>query len=791
MNIYNKSNSNEHDPTFDELQFEVSSGLKRVIGRELITDEEVAIFELVKNSFDAAATRVDIHFSGNSIWIIDNGCGMSYDDLTNKWLYVAYSAKRNITGFRDQVAMRRHLAGSKGIGRFSSDRLGMEVILQTRPENYKDAIVHKVVIDWSLFEVDDKIRFDKIPVTYLQTMSFELPNDFSPMDHGTVIEIRKTRTKWNREVILKLKASLAKLINPFGSNVDGFKIFISAPDELEGDEKAKDKSLPPREIVNGEVGNFIFSDLTAKTTFLRMEIIDSSNTIETSLVDRGELVYRIRELNPYLRLRSSGFRCELYYLNRSAKVTFTTRVGLPSVQFGSVFLFRNGFRVYPIGEEGDDWFKIDRRKQQGYARFLGTRDIIGRIDVSGNEADFQEASSRNQGLIETPAVQEISQCFREHCLKRLEKYVVPVSWPDPGEAKSSDLSRLLTDPGRARVSASVAALVDNDDVELLEYSHKLIGLLNERSEQFEPSVSSLRLIAEKTKDKSLLASIDEAERRFEELKKAEIEARRIADAERDAKQAALKRAEAAESAVVRVQEALQEEKKINLFLRSVGALDTDTIINMHHQITIYAVDMALQLENFLTGLGSRETIPRGEVLSALEQVIFLNKKISAISKFATKANFRLKSEAIKSDIASYIVNYVEEVARDFAPPGLKITVANDHPGIERKFKPIDIAVVIDNFISNAKKARATLIQFLISQPKGQKGALRMDIIDNGRGIPPGIEGERLFEKGYTTTDGSGLGLYHVRQVLGEMGGSVRVGEPLKGGASFVVEVTKK
>jgi signal transduction histidine kinase len=669
------------------------------------------------------------------------------------------------------------------------------VILQTRPENDKDAIVHRVFIDWSLFEVDDKIRFEKIPVSYSQTMSFELPNDFSPIDHGTVIEIRKTRTRWNREVILKLKASLIKLINPFGSTVDGFQIFISAPDEVEGDKKkykeAKDKSLPPRGIVNGEVSNSIFSDLTAKTTYLRMEIIESSNTIETNLVDRGELVYRIRELNPYLLLRSSGFRCELYYLNRSAKATFATRVGLPSVQFGSVFLFRNGFRVYPIGEVGDDWFKIDRRKQQGYARFLGSRDIIGRIDVLGHEDDFQEASSRNQGLIETPAVQEILQCFREHCLKRLEKYVVPVSWSDPGDAKSSDLSRLLTDPGRAKVAASVAALVDDDNVELLEYSHKLIGLLNERSQQFEPSLSSLRLIAEKTKDKSLFKSIEEAEQRFEELKKAEIEARRVADAERNAKEAALLRADAAELAVVSVQEALQEEKKINLFLRSISTLDKDTIINMHHQITIYTVDMGLQLENFLTRIGSRETIPQGEVMSALEQVILLNKKISAISRFATKANFRLKSELIKSDIASYIVNYVEEIIHDFAPPGMKITVKNEHPGFERIFNPIDVAVIIDNFISNAKKARASFIEFSLTQPKGQKGFLRMEIVDNGQGLPTGIDAERLFEKGFTTTDGSGLGLYHVRQVLGEMGGSVRVGDNLEKGASFVVEVTKK
>jgi hypothetical protein len=40
---------------YDPLHFGISSALKRVIGRDLITDEFVAIFEFVKNSFDAQA----------------------------------------------------------------------------------------------------------------------------------------------------------------------------------------------------------------------------------------------------------------------------------------------------------------------------------------------------------------------------------------------------------------------------------------------------------------------------------------------------------------------------------------------------------------------------------------------------------------------------------------------------------------------------------------------------------------------------------------------------------------
>lgn len=79
-----------------ELDFRISSGLKDIIGKELITDDLIAIFELVKNSYDANANNVKIVFqnvkeeSKNTprILIIDDGDGMSFDDLNNKWLFV-------------------------------------------------------------------------------------------------------------------------------------------------------------------------------------------------------------------------------------------------------------------------------------------------------------------------------------------------------------------------------------------------------------------------------------------------------------------------------------------------------------------------------------------------------------------------------------------------------------------------------------------------------------------------------------------------------------------------------
>lgn len=782
------------------LHFEVSSGLKAVLGSELITDDEVAIFELIKNSFDARAKAVHVRFDDDSVLIADNGVGMTYNDIKTKWLFVAYSAKRDVNrptgraGFRDEVVERKHFAGSKGIGRFSSDRLGQVVELQTRPKADAAGPVHAVTVDWARFDSDHLEHFDHVPVAYRkQQDGFRLPPRVPRIKHGTVIEIQKLRKRWDRESILKLKSALAKLINPFGADVDKFRIAISSPSQEADDEavrkraEAKGEEPLSSQLVNGEVGNFIFSTLREKTTFLEVSISSPGKFIDSKLTDRGEVVYRIREPNPYGVLSGSRFSCQLFFLNQSAKNTFTRRMGLPSVQFGSVFLFRNGFRVFPIGNEGDDWFGIDRRKQQGYARFLGTRDIIGRIDVFGDDDSFQEASSRSEGLINTPAVARLKECFREHCLKRLERYVVPVTWPDKADKFTDDLSRLLSDPGRARVAASVAALVDNDDVQLLEYSERLIGILNERSEQFEESLVSLRSIAERSGDQALLARIGTAEARFEALRRSEAEARRVAEEERAAREAAQSRASAAEAAYESVSEDLAQEKERNLFLTSITTLDTDTILNMHHQITIYAVDLQQQIENLLLQAKDSEQISRADLLSAMEQISFLNRKVLAVSKFATKANFRLESEMIETDLAAYVAQYINGVARDFLSGRTDVQVVADGKEFVRRFKPIDVSIVVDNLISNARKARASKVVFDISQP--HKGVLHIVVSDDGRGLHADItDTERVFEKGFTRTDGSGLGLYHVRQVLGEMQGSIEAKKAANRGASFLIRI---
>lgn len=776
----------------DPLHFKVSAGLKRVIGRDLITDEFVAIFELVKNGFDARATRVDVVLEKGRLYIIDNGKGMSLKDITDKWLFVAYSAKRDGTedlDYRDRIASSRTYAGSKGVGRFSCDTLGQSLRMQTRATATAGQ-VEVVTVNWDRFEVDAKEEFATVPLQHATNSEFELPQGVTLPNSGTVLEIGGLREEWGRDKLLRMRAALAKLINPFGGAKDNFQVSLHVPAEENGDVAALAKAggdYAGASVVNGPVENFIFDTLKGKTTHLDVQVSDDGAYILSTLTDRGELIYRIREPNEdYPLLAGTGFNCNLFYLNRSAKMTFKHRMGVSSVQFGSIFLFKNGFRIFPIGEEGVDTFGIDRRKAQGYNRFLGTRDVIGRIDVGGSDEVFRESTSRDQGLVQTPAYHQLEDCFDDKCFRRLERYVVGVNWKDALDLDVDDASRLRGDSASARITTLIAQLAGAEGVELLAYNHDLARILNERSEGFKETLSGLRVLAAKSGDGALLAEIDAASSRYADLQRAEIAAREAADRERVARREAERAAaEASHRAEVATKD-LEEERKRNLFLTSLSSLDRDVVEILHHQIIIHAAAINeivnMQFDKLRDG-----TMPsRDDLVSTFENISFQNRKVLSTARFATKANFRLDSENIEEDLAGYIVDYITEVAPMFSETGIRIGVASEAKGLYRRFKPIEVSILIDNLVSNAGKADATNITFSLDQPMANE--LRIVVQDDGRGFDRGITDHgRLFEKGFTTSTGSGLGLYHVAQILDDLGGSITP-EDSPRGARFIIRV---
>ncbi|MGI1671264.1 MAG: ATP-binding protein [Neptuniibacter sp.] len=784
----------------EKLQFKVSSGLKSVIGRDLITDDFVAIFELVKNSADAGATQIDVIYEPSpnrgKIYIVDNGKGMSRYDIEEKWLFVAYSAKQD--GSEDHA--EKVYAGNKGIGRFSCDRLGSSLNIQTKRND--GLLVESLEVDWGKFEENSKDWFSDINILYRQQTEFKLPTDILRLEHGTIIEVSELRApdSWDRNKLISLKRSLAKLVDPFGDSNSKIKINIHAASEKSQDTKVlatlEDGDINRSQIVNGAIDNPILDLLNTKTTTLEVKL--EKGFFCSSLIDRGELIYRIREKNQeFSHLNDTSFAAKVYFLNRSSKQTFSIRMGTPSVRFGSIFLFRNGFRVYPVGEQGDDYWGLNFRKQQGTSRYLGGRDVLGRVDIQGPETKFKEASSRDLGLVKTPASEELKEVLLSKVIRRLEAYVVGVTWADALDKDYENTERMYLDDNRARIIALVSKLAGSKDIELLEYNTNLVSVLNEKSKHFETTITKLADFAESSNNKQLIGLVKDAQERFEVEKKRSEEARKQADAELEARRAAEARAreeeakrEEAEAYTEQYKEELEKEKKRNLFLTISESRDKDQLESFIHQLIIYAAATKDLLHDEIFMLSAEDgNVDKQRVLDVLSEVLENNERIITTSRFATTADFMLDSAQIEDDLVLYIKEYATKIITSYNRK-IRVVCADFEESFITRFSPIEIGLVLDNLVANAQKANAPTVT--IKMKLDMKDVLVVEVEDNGRGLSSSItDPDRIFEKGYTTTDGSGLGLYNARQRLEDMGGEiVLASEQPSRGTRFLIRMKK-
>ncbi|RKJ14846.1 ATP-binding protein, partial [Butyricicoccus sp. 1XD8-22] len=205
-------------------------------------------------------------------------------------------------------------------GRFSCDRLGSKLNMITI-KNHVNSKIENIMVNWDDFERNSKEEFINIGIQHRVLSEHQYQ-----ISHGTVIEISNLRDSWNRDKILKLKKSLEKLINP-NQQDQKFNIEIIAKEELTNDKNANSEI----EKVNGYVRNTIFEVLKIKTTKIITEITEDGRFITSTLIDRGKLIYKIKEKNPY---NLHDITIELFYLNRSAKVNFTRIMGVEPVNYG-------------------------------------------------------------------------------------------------------------------------------------------------------------------------------------------------------------------------------------------------------------------------------------------------------------------------------------------------------------------------------------------------------------------------------------------------------------------------
>ena len=681
----------------EKLHFKVSSGLKDIIGKDLITNELVAIFELVKNGYDADATEINLIINSyeNYIIIQDNGKGMNRDDIENKWLFVAHSEKKD----SDKV-----YAGSKGIGRFSCDRLGTKLKLIS----HKDYEVSKLEIDWGEFEKDSLTKFEELDVTYT---SLDVIEDSFIQKSGTILNISNLRDTWDLNRVNKVIAALQRLVNPF---VDDGKININV--------KYISSSSGIAEL-DEYISNNVASVLDKKTIYIECEIKEKE--ISITLYDKEKIIYSFKIENNTI-LKDIYFK--IYYMSFAAKYNFTKIMKTEPKNYGSIFLYKNNFRIFPYGEVDFDAFGLNLRKTQGFNRYLGHRELLGWINITDSENHFNEVTSRDRGFVTNSYTIEFEKVYMELVHRPLESYVQ------------------LTKFGNSDIDD-----IETDDTDAIQ---KLIQRFKKYKFTVSPKYYELPKIAQPLEKKiELLDDVNTSTSENKELQKS-------------LKQAAVElRKENQE-----VKKEKQRIYKENSRLKNEIEIKEKIILNekparqdmLFHELGKAGKELTATLQKMIRLMTPEEYEKFSDSIYKIRRT---SDKLSSIKKQILRLNFESFSNLENIELKSYLKSYVDNLIDDT----VKLEVSLGIGELYQSINVYDFGTLLDNLIINAQDRNAKDIHIFFDEDN----KIMHFTSDTG---PIDIEPiENIFNIGVTSKRrGTGLGMYICQQICKDFNWEISV-----------------
>ena len=411
------------------IQFRPRARIIRTIGDQLISGPEAAVIELVKNAYDADASRVVVKFipplrpGAGRIIVADDGHGMTVSDIQDKWMEPATSSK---TTNRRSPRKSRVMLGSKGIGRFAAAKLGCIMELRSISDRTGERIeVFIPRIDWSVFNGD----------TYLSDIKIDFLSQPTTKATGTTIEIVGLNEAWSAAKMSRLLLELRKLISPLHSadDAEAFRIFLDLSDCTDATcgfdglslmgaaEIASDDPLSVFEVVP-------FPLLTACDYEVVGHFDDAGTFHGTMQIKRANQGPEPIRLQVPLRQDEEGcgqVDVRFYVFDRETDIIKATmqKAGMGNVtakrarqmldEVAGIAIYRDGFRIRPYGDAANDWLTLDTRRVQDPSLRIGQNQIAGYLNVETQETSSLIEKSSREGFEQNAAFARLTRLIRE------------------------------------------------------------------------------------------------------------------------------------------------------------------------------------------------------------------------------------------------------------------------------------------------------------------------------------------------------------------------------------------
>ena len=376
------------------------------IGRDLIQDPFAAVVELVKNAYDADSHDVDIEFSrirgkkGYSITIADHGHGMTRDDVINKWMVPSTPDKLR----RRKSPSGRVMQGRKGVGRYAASVLGKDLLLETVSVEGEKT---EVYIDWSHFEKSE----------YLDDIEILVETSETADPSGTCLTMTGEDvllSDWNQRQFDRLGFELRRLKSPVGvalSN-DGFRINLRVND-FPGVDGISEiiEPYPIFDLFDYRISGSINSEGMGTLEYSMQKIRNSPDeSIPFNLGKPTECGDLFLDVRVYDRDRASIDSL----IGRGLKDNSGSYVGNLQArqllnEYNGIGVYRNGFRIRPLGDPDFDWLKLNEQRVQNPSLRIGSNQVIGFVQIQSDEESGLIEKSARDGLRENKAFDRLKE----------------------------------------------------------------------------------------------------------------------------------------------------------------------------------------------------------------------------------------------------------------------------------------------------------------------------------------------------------------------------------------------
>lgn len=705
--------------------FSIDARAVLTLGRDSIKDYSTALLELVKNSYDADASLVEINISNknNKIRVADNGDGMSEKEVDTGWLRIGYSEKR----INKKTVSERRKTGEKGIGRLSADRLGS--ILELKSQTINNSKIG-LKVNWDNFDVENK-DLASIPVDFNQNPNIKIPSSNKNKLSGTELIISNLRQQWNAEDIRNLYDELSLLTPPFKGVKEDFSVKLIT--DIEGAEDYNGYVKSPfvgKALIEVDVK-------LLKTGKISYSIFEHKNNrrvkIENGTVNWEQFVTRVNL--PSSKTKKPEFGTSqviLQFFPRKAETIENTEFSLRNLREfldknAGVKIYRDKIRVKPYGDPNSsegDWLGLAERKtrdpsapSRGSFR-VGANQVVGAVFIGRDINKKLVDSSSREGLVQNTEYYELKS-FVSGCVTLLESHYHTIFKRE--QAKSS-------------TTRNVAKEVKQLSLDLKEISRGVRLLTKEAGTKASRS-------AEKQIDQ-----IDEVLSKLDETAKA-----------------------------------VEEVASRETIFRGLATLGISNAVFGHETQT--AISSFITSSNSAKRFLSQKIPKINRAIQELERATNAADRIAGWGKFALLRIKRDKRSKRKVNISDLIASILDDLEPAFKASGILLT--RRIAAVEGRTFAMDIESVILNLLTNAYHAcqqvdkNRKISVTLKSKNQGGFIGLELVVADSGPGILNKYK-DKIWEPLFTTKQdekgkeqGTGLGLTIVKSIIDDLDGTIK------------------